>query len=275
MLFTFLKPALVSAVLVGLCFPALSESRAASWETTVTPFVPGAFAEARPLRARYNFGWSGIAAANAEFRFEKIGGNRLQLEAHGGTVGVARRLWSYDINHTALADAGTLRPLSVKETEKFRAKEVSTDLIYSSEGVRSTRDERKDGAVKTKVRRFDFPDALSVYSALLFLRTQPLLDGATHRVVVYPATSSYLCTVTVGGHESITVATGTYEAIKLDVQLSKIGGKLELLPHKKFRNATVWLSNDADRLVLRVEAQVFVGKVFAELQSVQFDNPKP
>ncbi len=59
------------------------------------------------------------------------------------------------------------------------------------------------------------------------------------------------------------------------MQLSKIDEQRELQPHKKFRGATVWLSDDADRLVLRIETQVFIGKVFAELQSMQFDNPKP
>jgi len=34
------------------------------------------------------------------------------------------------------------------------------------------------------------------------------------------------------------------------------------------------VSDDADRLLLRAEAQIFIGTVFAELQSVRFDNAK-
>ncbi len=59
----------------------------------------------------------------------------------------------------------------------------------------------------------------------------------------------------------------------MDLQLSKISKDLELEPHKKFRQATIWLSDDADRIPLRIEAQIFVGTIFAELQSVQLDNP--
>ena len=44
----------------------------------------------------------------------------------------------------------------------------------------------------------------------------------------------------------------------------------ELEPHKKFRQASAWISDDADRLLLRIEARVFVGTVFVDLQSVQF-----
>lgn len=262
-------------VLVASCLSAASATRGASWEESVTPLVPGAFSAPRPLHARYNFGWSGFAAATGDFCFKKLGDGRFQLEARGGTIGLVRVLWKYDIRQTSLSDARTSLPISVKEVEKLRSKEVATDLTYTPGGVSSARQEKKNGTLTTKTRSFEFPNVLSINSAVLFLRAQPLVDRAVYRLVVYPSTSAYLCTVTVLGRERIAVPTGSYEAFKLSLQLSKIDEKRELIPHKKFRNATVWLSNDDDRLILRVEAQVFVGNVFAELQSVQFEGPRP
>ena len=72
----------------------------------------------------------------------------------------------------------------------------------------------------------------------------------------------------------MTGPTGTYNAIKLDLQLNKIGKNRELEPHRKFRRATVWLSDDSDRLLLKIQAQIFVGTVVVELQSVEFEDPK-
>ncbi len=66
-----------------------------------------------------------------------------------------------------------------------------------------------------------------------------------------------------------------YEAIKIDLHLDKIDKNMKLEPHHKFRRATLWVSDDSDRLLLRAEAQIFIGNVFAELQSIQFDKPKP
>jgi len=80
--------------------------------------------------------------------------------------------------------------------------------------------------------------------------------------------------LTVVGREKISVRAGTYNAIKLDLKLKRIGKHLELEPHKKFRRASIWVSDDAERLLLRIEAQIFVGTVFADLQSVHFDNPR-
>jgi hypothetical protein len=58
------------------------------------------------------------------------------------------------------------------------------------------------------------------------------------------------------------------------LKLSRVGKNLELQPHRKFRRASIWVSDDSDRLLLRAEAQIFVGSVFAELRSVRFENAK-
>ena len=247
---------------------------AATWEATVSQITPGSFPELRPVRTTYRFGWNGVAAGRGDVRLTKSAAG-FHFEASGGTIGLARKLWKYDVRHTARSDAQTLRPIEVREIEQVRSKKFSTRLSFGPNGVISDREEQEGGAVKSKTRRFGFPDTLSLNSALLFLRTQPLHDGAVHRIVVYPSTSAYLATITARGKERITGPTGTYNAIKLDVQLTKIGKKRQLKPHKSFRSATVWLSDDADRLVLRIETEVFIGTVFAELESVQFENRKP
>ena len=108
---------------------------------------------------------------------------------------------------------------------------------------------------------------------MLYLRSQPLKNQASQRLVVYPTTNPYLATTTVLGREKISIRAGTYDAIKINLQLKKIGKELELQPHRKFRRATIWVSDDPNRLILRIEAQIFIGTVFAELQSVRFENP--
>src|SRR6266576_951069 len=58
-------------------------------------------------------------------------------------------------------------------------------------------------AAGTKTREFRFPNLFDLHSAMLYLRSQSLSDRSTHRVVVYPATSAYLATITVLGREKI------------------------------------------------------------------------
>lgn len=254
---------------------AVSTGFGQGWESTLSPHAPGSFPELRPVRVKYAFGWNGIIAAAADLRLSKSADGRLQLDATGHTSGLARSLWNFDVTHVSLTDEHTLRPILVRETEVLRSKKMKTEVNFTPQGVSSKRDEERGSSVKSKTRNFDLPNIYSIDSALLYLRTQPLKPETAQRIVVYPATSAYLCTITPSGRDHVTVPAGSYDAIKLDLQLSKIGRKRELLPHKKFRRATVWLSDDPNRLVLRIEAQIFAGTIFAELQSMQFDDAPP
>jgi len=260
----------VITVLFAFCTGYL----AANWQATLSKQPPWNFSALRPLDASYRFGWSGFTAATAEVRFAKPSEDRFQFDGTGRTVGLVKALWKFDVNHRAVASAETLHPIETQQTENYRSKKIVTNLTVTNTGVTRTRIEGEGGTAGTKTRQFGFPNLFDLHSAALYLRSQPLRDRSVYRVVVYPTTNAYLATVTVVGREKISVHAGTYNAIKLDLQLKRIGKHLELEPHRKFRRATIWVSDDSERLLLRIEAQIFVGTVFAELQSVHFDAPR-
>jgi uncharacterized protein DUF3108 len=257
-------------VLLGLC----SSSFAADWRSTLTSEPPGNFPALRPLRASYRFGWAGLTAATGEIHFTAPSQDKFQLDGTGQTIGFVRALWKLDVNLRAVANSETLRPIETQQTENYRKKKLVTRLSFTNKGVTRARTETRDGSTATKTRQFNFTDLFDLHSALLYLRSQPLTDRSVHRVVVYASTNAYLATVTVVGRDQVSVHAGTYKAIKVDLQLNRIGKYLELQPHRKFRRATIWVSDDADRILLRIEAQIFVGTVFAELQSVRFESAR-
>ncbi|MEY2573511.1 MAG: hypothetical protein QOJ87_1724 [Verrucomicrobiota bacterium] len=245
---------------------------AAPWEATVTAASPPSFPNPRPMHSRYGFGWSGFPCASAEIRLSKPGTDRLQLDVTARTTGLARTLWKFDATHVSTIDASALHPIAVRQMENDRNKKILTELAFNSAGVVSKVTETP--GTGTKTRRYDFPHLFDLQSALLYLRSQSLPERNVQRIVVYASTAPYLATVTVLGRERVTVPAGTYNAIKFDLQLNRIkDGQLQ--PHRKFRRASAWLSDDPDRLLLKIEAQVFVGSVVCELQAVDYENPKP
>jgi hypothetical protein len=264
----------LAAIVLLLLLSFGSRSVAANWQSTLSKDPPGNFPGLRPLLATYRFGWSGLTAATGEVHFTRASEDRFQLDGTGRTIGFVRALWKLDVNYRALAYAKTLHPVETLQTEDYRSKKIATHLAFTNNGVSGTRTEGQGGSAGTKTREFSFPNLFDLHSAMLYLRSQPLSDRSTYRVVVYPATSAYLATITVLGREKTSVRAGTYNAIKIDLQLNRIGKKLDLQPHRKFRRATIWISDDADRILLRIEAQVFVGTVFAELQSARFDSAR-
>ena len=251
-----------------------SSSLAADWQSTLTREPPGNFPELRPLRATYRFGWAGLTAATGEVHFTAPSEDTFQLDGTGQSIGFVRALWKLDANFRAIANSQTLRPIETQQTENYRQKKLVTRLTFTNKGVTGARTESRGESTATKTRKFNFTDLFDLHSAMLYLRSQPLTDGSVHRVVVYAATNAYLATVTVVGRDEISVRAGTYKAIKVDLRLDRVGKHLELEPHRKFRRATIWVSDDRDRILLRVEAQIFVGTVFADLQSVRFDGAR-
>ena len=258
---------------VILCgaFCSISTARAEDWQSTLTRNPPGNFPALRPLEAKYTFGWSGFTAATGAVRFSQSDAGRFQLEGTGGTIGFPRLLFKMDVNYSSVVDADSLRPIEVKQSEGYRASKIVTHLTFQANGVKS---ERVDGNKPAELRDFSFPHVYDLSSAALYLRSQSLKERSAYRTVVYPARNPYLVTITVLGREKITIYAGSYNAIKLDVKIQRVGKNMQLEPYKKFRRANLWISDDNDRMLLRVEAQIFVGTIFAELQSVRFENPK-
>jgi hypothetical protein len=270
--------ALYGTIAIWLCaaVASLAEKPAPishGWEKSVTPLPRGDFPNPRPLVATYKFGWNNIVAGTGEVKFDQQDGH-FQLLADGGTIGMARTLWKYDVHHRASADVLTLRPLTLHQVDITRRKTITTDATFKPYEVERIRSDGKSNQ-PAKAKTFVFPEEIfDLHSALLRLRSQPLHDGDIYRLIVYPGNSAYLATIAVSGHPPVTIATGTYPAIKFDLQLNKITREGALAPHKKFRHATIWVSDNPDRILLRVEASIFVGTVFAELQSIRFPNDK-
>ncbi len=253
------------------CFPIAAQSE--DWQKKLTPQTIGDFPPMRPLHATYRFGWSKFEAANATFDYSKTKEGPMKLEVDAKTVGFVRGLWSMDSAHTAIFDPATLRPISAMQTEIYKKETLTTKLDFTAEGVARLRESRPPDKNPPKTKRFKFPGVLELYGALLFTRSQPLLKDDTVRLVVYPATDPYLAEIKVRAREKIEAGKKKYDAIKLDLKLRRITKKLELEPHANFKRATAWLSDDRDRLLLKIQAEVSVGSVWTEMESVKFSEP--
>ncbi len=250
--------------------PVWETKGATDWPSTLTDDSRGNFPDPRTVHATYTYGWSGITAATSEAYFHRGDQQTFVLEGKAHTVGLARILWKFDLTYRSMVNAQTLRPLETHQIETARGKRVETNLKFSSAGVSGTRTE--GNRTTPTVKDFAMENLNDLHSVFLYLRSQPLRDHSVYRVAVYPANSAYVATLTVLGREHLRVRSGNYNAIKMDLKLQRVNKKNELEPHRKFKRATIWLSDDNDRVLLRIESQIFVGTVTAELQSIRFEN---
>ena len=98
---------------------------------------------------------------------------------------------------------------------------------------------------------------------MLHVRSQKLDTGDQITLVVHPFGTSYLLRVKVQGRE---LHNGR-NAIRLTMGMRKIDRKTqELVAYKKLKkDATLWLSDDAERIPMEFRAAAFIGDVRATL----------
>ena len=244
-------------------------SASPDWQQNLSPPAPGAFPDPPPLKANYRFGWMKLRGGRAQAIFTKPEQDIIQLEVSGGSTGLVRQLWKLDATQFAQARASTLRPIRVKQIEDYGWKKIETDLAFTDERVTSQRLQILPDPVSLEKQKFQFPNLYDLLTALLYVRSQRLQPGDNFNLAVYPGNTAYLASVRVVCSEKIQVMAGKYNALKFEVRLQKITTTLGLEPHRKFKRAFIWISDDENRILLRVEAEIFVGSVWMELQSVK------
>lgn len=244
-----------------------------SWKKRIAPASAGAFPEIRPFTATYRFGWSDIEAARATASVTYEDGQCL-VEAKGGTSGLARALWQMDATHIAAMRRGTLDPLWYWQFERYSRRSITMQGAFTPKGLWRIRKIDPDPGKVANWKRLKLAPIRDMVSAMFFVRSQKLENGDKIGMISYPGDSPYLVEIKVLGRENIDIAGTSRPAIKMDLQLHKIStgkgtfGKLE--EHRKFRGGRVWISDDQDRIPLRAEVNIFIGYVFAELDSVKF-----
>lgn len=242
------------------------------WLSRVTGQPPGSFPPYRPVHLSYTAGWAGITAGKIEASFTREGpqGDSFHLRFTGETIGFARKLFRLDSTYESVVDATTLRPTKTRISETYSDEQRETVQSFAPDQVirirKSDPPQKSDG----KPRKAKLPNVYDMHSALLYIRSQTLNPGDKFAFIVYATDSPYLASATVVGPATVTVAAGTFQAIKIDLTLESIDKKLKLKPFRKTRKTSAWISNDADRILLKITSEVFFGSTFVELQKVDF-----
>jgi hypothetical protein len=264
--------AILRVLALASCLGSVHGAAGAVWEERVSNNAPGDFPPLpTPYRATYRIGWGGIAAARAEIVINRPSAGVYECRADTATIGAARALWSFDAVMRSTVSAPQLRPVRIEQTEERVDRTLRETVRFDNTGAERIKivvPKSHNVEARSEAKRFESAALQDFMSAFLYLRSQPLANGDTRTVVVMSPSVPYLMTVTARSREDIKTAAGHFRAIRISVDsIQRVKDDGSLAPHKRFRSATVWLSDDATRQILRVQSQVFVGAIFLELDS--------
>lgn len=191
------------------------------------------------------------------------------IRSSANSMGPAALLFPYTSDFWSELDPSGVRPRFFYAVETDKKEHVKTTVNFRGNRVDSTEisTRLKTGEIKTTNETFKFSPVFDIFSAMLHVRSQKLDAGDRIKLVVCPFDSPYLLHVNVVGRE---VHEGR-KTIRLTVGMQKIKrDTMELKPYKKLKkDATLWLSDDEDRIPVEFRAAVFIGDVRANLKNLK------
>jgi hypothetical protein len=252
-----------------LCCTQSLAHAAPAWQAELTPPIPGTFPKLAPTVLDLTLSWNGmINSGTIRMEFAPADVKKPGLytvRSSSSSIGPAAALFPYRSNFWSEIYPTNWRPRYFHSTEADKKESVTTTVSHFPRRVETRESSKllKTGVVKTTDSTFAFAPVYDIFSAMLFVRSQKLDAGDTITQVVLPFNTPYLLRVKVVGRE---VLKGR-NTIRLTVGMRKIDRKtLELKPYKKLKSdATLWLSDDADRIPVEFRAAAFIGEVRATL----------
>lgn len=242
---------------------------APEWAKDLTPGTPGPFPLLAPTSLDLQLTWKGMLnSGKLKMEFAPPDSKKpgmYVVRSSATSMGAAAALFPYQHSFWAEVNPKSLQPALFQATETDKAETSTTTVQFSDKQVTSheMKKQLKTGTVSTKDRTFTFTPVYDIFSAMLHVRSQKLDAGDKICIVIQPFDQPYLLRVKSLGSEQH----NGQKAIRLSLSMSKIHRrKMTLEPYKKLTGpATLWLSDDADRVPIEFRASVFIGEVRATL----------
>jgi hypothetical protein len=211
----------------------------------------------------YRASWMGVPAADARVLIAR---NKLHPEWWTGmmllnsspVVDIVYRM--RDVFRENF-DYISLRPndVSILQHEKQRLDQWRVTFDHGNHIVTAIKTSRRG---KITTRRFSGGDPLGPFSGVMMALSQPLKPGDSPTLDVFSGGNRYVFTFKVLGRERITTALGTFDTLKIEPWVLWLS---EGSFRSQSRETTVWVTDDARHLPVRISSEVFFGSVYADL----------
>ncbi len=265
-----MKPSVLFFAVLTACQLAAADPE---WKSELTTVSPGSHPPIEPSSLDLQLSWKGVVNSgklHLDFAPKDVKKPDVYVvRSTAASLGPASVIFPYQSDFWSELDPSSLkaRLFHAVETDSKETTTTTTrhfaDRVECDEVAKST----STGAETRKSRVFNFAPVFDIFSAMLFVRSQKLDEGDKIALVVNPFGTPYLLRVKVEARENHL----DRKAIRLTVGMRKIDAKtLELKPYKKLKSdATLWLSDDNDRIPIEFRAAVFIGDIRATLANYQ------
>jgi hypothetical protein len=211
----------------------------------------------------------GILAGEAQLAVGELGnanGHReIVVKSRAATAGAAALIKHVIDEATTVIDLDTGRPLQLDTFVEMADKHVTTSATFTGTKAEVTYTRSEDAQPHKVVMDFGVVVVHDAHSAMALLRGwRPPID-TTRTVNVIGGRKLWRVDVRFAGTETIGSALGNRRAVRFEGKSYRVRGDFSLESKTATRTFTVWLSDDADRVPLKVVAATELGDIVMSL----------
>ncbi|MEZ4359836.1 MAG: DUF3108 domain-containing protein [Kofleriaceae bacterium] len=195
----------------------------------------------------------------------------LTVRSKIGTTGAARLLRAADDESTTVINLATGAPLRLDTHVLMGGQETFTKALFAPDHVDV--EVRRTGVAGVRAYTFGAGDGatLDAHAAMAHLRGWRPARGTSRTVWLVGGRRLWRVDLAYAGDETIGTEQGNRKATRLDGVAYRAQPDRSLDESKPPRRFSVWMSDDADRVPLRVSATTEYGEI--ELELVDYQRP--
>ena len=214
---------------------------------------------------------AGILAGEAQLAVGQLGdyeGHRaVVVKSRAATAGAAALVKHIVDEAMTVIDMDTGRPLALETLVEQGDSRITATAKFTGTVAEITYSRSEDKAKSPRTLRIDFGNVTlhDAHSAMAQLRGWRATPGTKRSVFVVGGRRLWRVDVTYIGEDTIGSAIGNRRAVHFTGESYRTKGDLSPETAKPSRTFSVWLSDDADRVPLRVTAHTELGDIVMEL----------
>ncbi len=234
-------------------------------DPTLTAVFPGE-------TMRFEVRMAGVLAGEAAFSTGEPGlvdgRHAIAMSSRVGTAGAFALIKNIQDDATSVIDLDTLRPITTTGDTRFGDKVGHTEATYGA-GKATVLHTLANQPTRTLIYDFHGETVHDAHSAMAAMRIWPAELGARRVLWVLGGRRIWRAEIEVTGREVIGTALGNQAALRFDGVSARARPDLTIDSARPPRTFSVWVSDDADRVPLKIVAHTELGDVSIELVDYQ------
>lgn len=218
---------------------------------------------------------AGMLAGEAQLAVGEIGevaGRKaLVVRSRAATAGAAALIKKISDESTSVIDVATGLPISLDAVVDVGGRRTIASAKFEATSATVTYQRTGDPKPRTTKIAFGKTRVFDAHTAMAHLRGWKAPRGTTRTVFVIGGRRLWRVDLTYRGEETIGSALGNRRAIVLEGKAYRTRPNMEIDTKRPPRTFSVWLSDDGDRVPVKVEATTELGDIVMDL--IEYARP--